>query len=120
MTDLIADNTYTLDAVGNFAYVVAALLIIMSLYSIVTQKNMIKICIAVTILTSAVNLLLVLFGYRHGGAIPIHYLSGGQESMVLPTPQAMALTAIVIALCTITPWARAAINCSSQNSASSS
>jgi len=98
MTDSTAD--YTLDFVGNAPYVVVALLVVMSLYSILTQKNLIKICVAISILASAANLFIVLLGYRHGAAIPTYYLMGAQESMVLPTPQHCILTAIVIALAT--------------------
>ena len=98
MTDSIADNT--LDLVGNASYVVVALLVVMSLYSMLTQKNLIKICVAIAILGSTVNMFLVLLGYRQGGAIPTHYLKGAQESMVLPTPHCLTLTAIVIALAT--------------------
>jgi multicomponent Na+:H+ antiporter subunit C len=98
MTDSIAN--ITLDSVGNASYVVVALLVLMALYSIVTQKNLIKICISIAVLGSSVNLFLVLLGYRQGGAIPIYYLSGAHESMVLPTPQCLTLTAIVIALAT--------------------
>lgn len=98
MTDSIVSNT--LDAVGNSAYVVVALLVLMALYSILTQKHLIKICVSIAVLGSSVNLFLVLLGYRHGGSIPIYYLSGGQETMVLPTPQCLTLTAIVIALAT--------------------
>ena len=98
MTDSTADQV--LDFAGNAPYVVVTLLVVMSLYSILTQKNLIKICVSIAILGSSVNMFLVLLGYRHGGGIPIHYLKGAQESMVLPTPQCLTLTAIVIALAT--------------------
>ena len=97
MTGSIADP---LDFVGNSPYVVVALLALMSLYSMLTQKNLIKICVSIAILGSSVNMFLVLLGYRYEGAIPIYYLKGAQESMVLPTPQCLTLTAIVIALAT--------------------
>jgi multicomponent Na+:H+ antiporter subunit C len=62
-----------------------------------TQKNVIKVCIAVSILGSAVSLYLVALGYRSDGTIPVHYLAGDNSVMVLPTPQSFALLAIVIA-----------------------
>ena len=98
MTDLIAENH--LDFVGNSPYVLVALLIIMSLYSIVTQKNLIKICVAIALLGSSANFFLVLMGYRHGGAIPVYFLDNTERIRVLPTPQCLTLTAIVIALAT--------------------
>jgi multicomponent Na+:H+ antiporter subunit C len=97
MTDSIVK---TLDSVGNASYIVVALLVLMALYTILTQKNLIKICIAVAILGSSVNLFLVLLGYRDGGSIPVYYLKGMEKGMVLPTPQCLTLTAIVIALAT--------------------
>ncbi len=97
MTDTIDS---TMDMIGNASYIVVALLVLMALYAIVTQKNLIKITIAIAILGSSVNLFLILLGYRHGGSIPIYYLSGDYKSMVLPTPQCFTLTAIVIALAT--------------------
>ena len=98
MTDSIADSS--LDFVGNSSYVAVALLVTMSVYSMLTQKNMIKICVSIAILGSAVNMFLVLLGYRGGGGIPIHFFRGADEGMVLPTPQCLTLTAIVIALAT--------------------
>ena len=99
MTDSTADNA--LDFVGNSPYVVVAVLTVMALYSMLTQKNIIKICISTAILGSAANMFLVLTGYRHGGTVPTYFLKGTDTTMVLPTPQCLALTAIVIALATM-------------------
>jgi multicomponent Na+:H+ antiporter subunit C len=98
MTDSIVNNASNFT--GNAAYMVVALLIIMALYSILTQKNLIKICIGIAVLGSSVNFFLVLLGYRQGGGIPIYFLGGAEKNMVLPTPQCLTLTAIVIALAT--------------------
>jgi len=95
---MIAENN--LDFVGNAPYVLVALLVTMALYALVTQKNLIKICVAVALLGSSVNLFLVLLGYRHGGSIPIYFLENEDKIRVLPTPQCLTLTAIVIALAT--------------------
>lgn len=97
MTDSIDRG---LDIVGNGSYIVVALLVLMAIYSILTQKNLIKVCIGVAVLGSSANLFLVLLGYRHEGSIPIYFLPGDYKSMVLPTPQCFTLTAIVIALAT--------------------
>jgi multicomponent Na+:H+ antiporter subunit C len=85
---------------GDLIYTVIALLMLISLVALVTQKNIIKICIAISILGAAVNFYLVALGYRSGGTVPIHYLKGENNIMVLPTPQCLTLTAIVIALAT--------------------
>jgi multicomponent Na+:H+ antiporter subunit C len=85
---------------GNLIYIVIGLLMLFSFVAMVTQKNIIKICIAISIFGAAVNFYLVALGYRSGGTVPIHYLAGENNLMVLPTPQCLTLTAIVIALAT--------------------
>ncbi|HCL78528.1 MAG TPA: cation:proton antiporter [Synergistaceae bacterium] len=86
--------------IGNAPFFVVGLLFLWGLMAIFTQKNLIKIAMAITILGSSVNMFLVALGYRTGGRVPIHFLEGDGGPMVLPTPQAMTLTAIVIALAT--------------------
>ncbi|TDY56727.1 multicomponent Na+:H+ antiporter subunit C [Aminivibrio pyruvatiphilus] len=86
--------------IGNAPFFVVGVLFLMGLVGIFMSKNLIKIAIAVSILGSAVNIFLVALGYRAGGTIPVHFLAGEGTTMVLPTPQAMTLTAIVIALAT--------------------
>ena len=86
--------------IGNAPFFVVGVLFLMGLVAIFMSKNLIKIAIAVSILGSAVNIFLVALGYRAGGTIPVHFLAGEGTTMVLPTPQAMTLTAIVIALAT--------------------
>jgi multicomponent Na+:H+ antiporter subunit C len=97
MTDAIVR---TLDSVGNASYFVVVLLAAMALYAILTEKNLLKICIGIAVLGSSVNLFLVLLGYRQDGGVPIYYLEEAQRVRVLPTPQCLTLTAIVIALAT--------------------
>ncbi len=84
--------------IGNAPFFTVGILFMMGLVGIFMTRNLIKIAIAVSILGSSVNLFLVSLGYRDGGSVPIHFLAGDGEIMVLPTPQAMTLTAIVIAL----------------------
>ena len=86
--------------IGNAPFFVVGVLFLMGLLGIFMTKNLIKIAIAVSILGSSVNIFLVALGYRTGGTIPVHVLAGEGSTMVMPTPQAMTLTAIVIALAT--------------------
>jgi multicomponent Na+:H+ antiporter subunit C len=83
-------------------YPFCVLLFLVGLYGAMTQKNLIKIIISVTIMEYAVNLLLILIGYRAGGIAPIiDYDNQGASfaaASVDPFPQAMVLTAIVISL----------------------
>lgn len=79
----------------NFPFLAAMLLVGISLYIIVFKRNLIKLVMGVAILSSAINLFLVSLGYRAGGVAPI-YTDVPEGPMVLPVPQALTLTNIVI------------------------
>jgi len=86
--------------IANAPFFVVGLLFLGGLTAIFMEKNLVKIAVAISVISSSVNLFLVALGYRVGGTVPIHFLAGEGTRMVLPTPQAMTLTAIVIALAT--------------------
>jgi len=87
---------------GILPFVLAIVLFGIGVYAIACKKNLIKIIIGVIVIEYAVNLFLVLLGYRTGGVAPI--LVEGQapsdlaQHAVDPLPQAMILTSIVIGL----------------------
>ena len=87
---------------GVAVYVMTFAILLVGVYAVVAKKNIVKIIIGVLFLDYAVNLLLVLVGYRAGGSAPI--LEKGQAAAefaaasVDPLPQAMVLTSIVIGL----------------------
>lgn len=83
----------------NLPLVAVVGLTIIGLAIIILKKNLIKIFLGITILESAVNLFLISLGYREGGIAPI-YTNAPSTSMVLPTPQALTLTSIVIGVAT--------------------
>jgi multicomponent Na+:H+ antiporter subunit C len=70
------------------------------IYSLATKRNLIKIIIGLSIITYAINLLLVLIGYRTGGHAPIEAPDRVIGEMVDPIPQVIAHTSIVIGLAT--------------------
>ncbi len=80
------------------AYLLCFILFCIGLYCILRKRNIIKIVIGLGIVEYAVNLFLVLIGYRWRGRAPI--LAKGREilNMVDPLPQALVLTSIVIGL----------------------
>jgi len=87
--------------IGNFPFVVAALLVVLGLYALLFKRNLIKIVIGISLIETGVNLFLVMAGYRTGGMAPIYTLAPTPiRDMVLPTPQALTLTSIVIGLAT--------------------
>jgi Membrane bound hydrogenase subunit mbhG len=79
----------------NLPYIAVVLLTAIGISIILLKRNLIKMFMGVNILTSAVNLLIIAVGYREGGIAPIYTYAPSQH-MVLPTPQALCLTSIVI------------------------
>ncbi len=86
-------------------YALCFLLFMLGLYCAIVKKNMVKIVIGIMVMEYAVNLFLIMLGYRSDGTAPIidqGQLEAGMEqfisSSVDPLPQALVLTAIVISL----------------------
>ncbi len=90
-------------------YVLCVLLLAIGLYAVAVKKNLIKIIIGVLIIHNAINMFLVLLGYRvqeSGEAVaPILTPRVSGEILVTrsvdPVPQALVLTSIVIGLAVI-------------------
>ncbi len=82
------------------AYFTSAILIIFGLYGVIFKRNLIKIVIGVSLMECGANLFLVSVGFRKGGIAPIYTMAPEGYKMVLPTPQALTLTSIVIGLAT--------------------
>jgi multicomponent Na+:H+ antiporter subunit C len=79
------------------------------LYCAVVKKNMVKIVIGILVMEYAVNLFLIMLGYRFGGVAPVidrtmldsesgRIAAGFLSNAVDPLPQALVLTSIVISL----------------------
>jgi multicomponent Na+:H+ antiporter subunit C len=83
----------------NAPFFAVAALVIVAVYIMMSQRNLIKIVMGVGILEAAVNLFMVTLGYRQGGVAPIFTDAPG-VLMVLPVPQALTLTSIVIGVAT--------------------
>ncbi len=81
------------------------LLAAVGIWGILSRRNLIKLILSLTILQTAVNLLLVSVGYISGRSAPIVNGDTGLDGspigeIVDPLPQALVLTAIVIGLAT--------------------
>lgn len=91
---------------GIIAVTVGFLLILVGIWGILTQKNIIKIVIGFSIFDTGLHMIMVGIGYVKGGTAPIldsAVVSGSaplkiMTSIVDPVPQALVLTAIVIGL----------------------
>lgn len=73
---------------------------LVGIFGILTRRNIIKILLAVNILETGVNLLVVALGYFPGANAPIITapISATHLPFVDPLPQALVLTSIVIGL----------------------
>ena len=91
---------------GVAIYLMAVSILLVGLYAVVAKKNLIKVIVGVLVMDYAINLLLVLVGYRPdaAGKVQAPILNPGQTPADLaagavdPLPQAMVLTSIVIGL----------------------
>ncbi len=83
----------------NLPFITVVILTLIGTVTVLMKRNLIKILLGINILESAANLFLVSLGYREGGVAPIFTLAPS-ELMVLPTPQALTLTSIVIGVAT--------------------
>ncbi|MCK5223710.1 cation:proton antiporter subunit C [Candidatus Calescamantes bacterium] len=83
-------------------YILCLILFFIGLYGIFCKKNLIKIVLGFIIMENAVNLFLILLGYKNNGIAPIMTKSMRLDeflaSSVDPLPQALVLTSIVIGL----------------------
>ena len=78
-------------------FIAVMIIVALGVSAAVLKRNLIKIVMGVSISASGVNLFLISLGYREGGVAPI-FTSAPTMNMVLPTPQALTLTSIVIDL----------------------
>ena len=76
-------------------FVTVVLMMLLGLSALVFKRNLIKIIMALHVMGSGVNLFLISLGYRHGAVAPI-FTNAPQLEMVMPAPQALTLTSIVI------------------------
>ena len=85
-------------------YVVAVLLLVLGLYAVCANKNLIKIVLGLGIIDYGINLLIVSVGFNDGGTAPIFTITDlingiSSRFFVDPVPQALTLTSIVIGAC---------------------
>lgn len=92
-------------------YAMCFLLFVIGLYCAVVKKNMVKIVLGIMVMEYAVNLFLIMLGFRERGIAPVvdkSYLEAGIANSTVtsafinqavdPLPQALVLTSIVISL----------------------
>jgi len=92
-------------ALSQYNYLISSLLFLLGLYTMITRRNLIKKIIGLNIMDTSIFLFFISMGSVEGGRAPI-YLPGEEVVYVNPLPQALILTAIVVAV-SITAFALA-------------
>lgn len=87
---------------SNIAIITGVLIILLGLYAILTNKNIIKIILGFALFDTGIHILMVGIGYIKGKTAPILdnavNADKAANQIVDPIPQALVLTAIVIGL----------------------
>jgi multicomponent Na+:H+ antiporter subunit C len=93
-------------ALFQYNYLISSTLFLIGLYTLITRKNLIKKIIGLNIMDTSVFLFFISLGSVEGGKAPV--VLPGSENVVYvnPLPQALILTAIVVAV-SITAFALA-------------
>lgn len=79
------------------AAMLALVLFSVGFYAVIVKRNIIKIIIGVAVMGYAVNLLMLMIGFREDGTIPLAPY-GATALTVDPLMQAVVLTTVVIGL----------------------
>ena len=86
----------------NISLVVGILVILIGLWGLLTQKNLIKIVIGFALFDTGIHIVMVSIGYIRNRTAPIIDstvdIENANNLVVDPIPQALVLTAIVIGL----------------------
>ena len=77
-------------------YYISIALIGVGIYGLLSQKNLFKHLVSLTIIDTAVNIFIISIGYVKGKEAPIYSIFTPTANFVDPLPQALVLTAIVI------------------------
>jgi multicomponent Na+:H+ antiporter subunit C len=86
--------------IDNINYAVAMILFCIGFYTLAVRSNLIKKIIGLMVMQVSIFFFLVSVGYLTGGGAPTVVPGAAPTPMVNPLPQAMILTAIVIAVST--------------------
>lgn len=81
------------------AWIAAALVFAMGLYSLCTQRHLIRLCVALGVMETSVLIALAALAWRPDAQAPI--VTGADGVYADPLPHALALTAIVIGAATL-------------------
>ena len=77
-------------------YVVAAWVLVVGLYGVVTSRNLVHLIVCLAVAQSSTYLVLLSIGYKRGGVPPVFSDQPPSARAVDPVVQALALTDVVV------------------------
>jgi len=77
-------------------YLVAAYLLLIGLYGVVTSRHLVHLVLCITVAQSSTYVLLLAVGYRTGGRAPVFSDLPPGTPVVDPVVQALTLTDVVV------------------------
>ncbi len=77
-------------------YALAAWLLVIGLYGVVTSRNLLHLIVCLSVVQSATYVLLLTVGYVAGGSAPVFYQVSLGTPAVDPVVQALMLTDVVV------------------------
>ena len=81
---------------GIYPYIVAAWLLGVGLYGVITSRNYVHLVICLTVMQASTYVLLLSVGYVHSGKAPIFADIPTNSVVVDPVVQALSLTDVVV------------------------
>ena len=91
--------------IANFNYVIVVILMMIGLWSMLAQKNLIKKCIGMAIFQTGIILFFISIGAKNNALIPIlteaAYPDPDVATVANPLTQILMLTAIVVGVATL-------------------
>jgi multicomponent Na+:H+ antiporter subunit C len=85
----------------NYPYLVAIGLLMMGLYTMIAQRNLVKKLIGMTVFQTAIILFFLLLSVKRDGTLPIVEVDRPDAAAYMnPLPHVLMLTAIVVAVAT--------------------
>lgn len=90
--------------IANFNYVIVVILMMIGLWSMLAQKNLIKKCIGMAIFQTGIILFFISIGAKQGAKVPIlpdDFSPVVVDQIANPLTQILMLTAIVVGVATL-------------------
>ncbi len=79
-------------------YLLSLLLLGVGIYAVAVKRNILKMIIGIAIIGYAVNLIIIIAGYRNGADVPIAGTGTPAVAVVDPLAQALVLASIIVSL----------------------